>query len=48
MVYRSAGATQGAQQAVGKYLIIFSDQYTHACLLALYALYVVSALAGPF
>jgi hypothetical protein len=48
MVYRGAGIAQGTQQAVGKYLIIFGDQYTHACLLALWALCVVSASAEPF
>jgi hypothetical protein len=48
MVHGGARAAQSTQQAVGQYLIIFGDQYTHACLLALFALCMVSASAKPF
>jgi hypothetical protein len=35
MINRSATAAQGSQQAIGQYLIVFSNQNTHLCLLLL-------------
>jgi hypothetical protein len=35
MVHCGAAAAQGSQQTIGQYLIVFSNQNTHLCLLLL-------------
>jgi hypothetical protein len=35
MVNRRPAAAQGSQQAIGQYLVVFSNQNAHLCLLLL-------------